>query len=286
MTETSEGLQHIISATDQFLDSEIFDILLANILSYSLHHYLIDFEREVLNTLLQRYSDNVLLRNLNKSLNEINLKDIKLPHHAPWFSTIFELEHYSVLLRKVDRDMQLLFWSRSYDEMFCHSFSLTDISRYFESLKSRFSESDIEIIGRYIYFILGPQEGADTENTTRFIGSYESGTLYDFFGWEGFPLANISSNPSILSKIIVEHEQRYTDTDKISEEIKKRINLEEFGNEHVRPPAKLLAYHLLNEPYDQKVLEESIEYFRSCSSEEKKGTFSILYKLLNPFGLA
>ncbi|MCK4458925.1 MAG: hypothetical protein KAU52_04275, partial [Methanosarcinales archaeon] len=109
--------------------------------------------------------------------------------------------------------------------------------------------------------------------------------LYDFFGWEAFPLTNITSNPSILSKIIVQYGQRYIHVDRRTVEIKERINLKEFDNEHICPPAKLLAYHLLNEPYDQKLLDESIEYFRSCPYEEKKGAFSILYKSLNPFKL-
>jgi hypothetical protein len=85
-----------------------------------------------------------------------------------------------------------------------------------------------------------------------------------------------------LSKIIVQHGRRYLYRGR--DELKKeQINLKDFDNEYICPPAKLLAYHLLNEAYDQKLLEESIEYFRGCSSEEKKGAFSILYTLLNPF---
>ena len=245
-----------------------------------MHHSLPNIKSDELNNLLQRYSDNLLVRNLNKSLNEINLDD-KFYHHA-YSSSGFELEHYITSLKTVDGGLQLWFWTRSFDEMFCHSVSFTDISSYLESQKSRFSESDIEIIERQIYFILGPQEGADTENTTRFIRAYESGGLYDFFGWEEFPLINITSNPSILSKIIVQYGQRYVMR---AQWIKERINLKDFDNKHICSPAKLLAYHLLNEPFDQKLLEESIEYFRGCSSEEKKGAFSILYKSLNPFKL-
>ena len=145
------------------------------------------------------------------------------------------------------------------------------------------SDSDIEIVELKIYEILGPQKNADTENTTRFINAYESGELYDFFGWEGFAFVNITFNPSILSKIIVQYGQRYL---YIREgKIKERINLKDFNNKNICLPAKLLAYHLLNKPYDQKLLDESIMYFKGCSPEEKKGVFSILYKLLNPFEL-
>jgi hypothetical protein len=282
------GLQKTISRLDQFLDTYGFDIILTPALEHSLCNYL-RYGRRLgrLGTFLQRYADNTLVKNLNKSLNQINSNDIHLTYHDkdlnPRLKHNFELGHYTVLLLKGE-DLYLWFWSRSFDELFYHSVSVTDISSYPESLKSgsKFSESDIEIIEREIYFILGPQEGADTENTTRFINAYERGRLYDFFDWEWFPLANIASNPSILSKIIVQYGRRYLRR----RILKERINLKDFDNEHICPPAKLLAYHLLNEPYDQKLLEESIAYFRGCSSEEKKGAFSILYVLLNPFELA
>jgi hypothetical protein len=133
-----------------------------------------------------------------------------------------------------------------------------------------------------MYFFLGPQKGADTENTTRFIKAYEGGLLYDFFGWGAFPFTHITSNPSILSKIIVQYGHIYLYLGMIE---KERIKLKDFDNEHICPPAKLLAYHIMNKPYDQTLVEESITYFRGCSSAEKNGAFSILYKLLNPFEL-
>ncbi len=279
------NLQKIISTIDQFPDTQIFDILLAFILRYILNSYLRSGVREGLDILLRRYSDDVLIKSLNKSLDKINLDGIRLSDYSR--GAMFELEHYSVLLKKGAKDLQLWLWSRSYDELFYYSMSSADISGCLENLKSRFSESDIEVIERSIYEILGPQEGADTENTTRFTKAYESGKLYDFFGWEGFPLTNVASNPSILSKIIVQHGQRYTDRPipRRGEKIEKWMNLKDFDNEHICPPAKLLAYYYSNKPFDRKLLEESIVYFRDCSSKEKKGAFSILYKILNPFEL-
>ena len=285
--QMKENIQNIISKIEPFLDTEFFDFLFPLSLEFLLGHFLLHGHKEELDTLLRRYPDNVLLKNLYESLNQINFDDINLSHYRS--SSVFELGHYTVLLKKIGRqpkDLQLWFWSRRYDKLFYHSVSSTHISSYLESLKSRFSESDIESVERQIYFILEPQEGADNENTTRFIKAYECGILYNFFGWEGFPLTNITSNPPILSKIIVQYGQRYIDvTQRRGEAIKERINLKDFNNKHICPPSKLLAYHLLNKPYDQKLLEESILYFRGCSSKEKKGAFSILYKLLNPFEL-
>lgn len=268
------GLQKIISGLDQFLNTQLFNILLY----FTFNHLLINYIRRTIgrkefNTLIQRYSDNILARNLSESLNGINLNDIA-PYDA---SSPLKLEHYSVLLNKEDTNLMLWFWSQSFDELFYHSISFTDISSYLESLRSKFSESDIGIIERQIYYILGPQEGADAENTTRFIKAYRNGELYNFFAWEMFPLIKVNSSPSILSKIVVQYGQE------LIEEGLERINLKDFDNEYICPPAKLLAYHLLKKPFDQKLLAESIVYFRKCSPEEKKGAFSILYRILNPF---
>ena len=272
-----------ISIIDQFLGTPIFDILLATILELSLRSYLND-DRKGLDILLRRYSDNVLVKSLNKSLNEIKLDDIRsFGQSSRSSSMVFKLGLYSVILKERPGYLQLLFWPKPYGKLFYYFASSSDISSYLENLKSRFSESDIEIIESNIYYILGPQKD-DIENTTRFIKACESGILYDFFGWERFPLTNVASNPPILSKIIVRYGQRYIIA-KGEGGIEKRINLKDFDNEHICPPAKLLAYYYLNKPFDQKLLEESIMYFRDCSSNEKKGAFSILYKLLNPFEL-
>jgi len=284
-----DNIEKIIGTIDQFLDTQIFDILLAIVLEDSLYSYLGDVrgdvigdDRENLDILLRRYSDNVLVKSFNKSLNEINLDDTRISDYSS--SSRFKLRLYNVILKEGQGYLQLWFWPRSYDKLFYYSISSADISSYLESLKSRFSESDIEVIERNIYYILGPQKD-DTENTTRFIKAYESGKLYDFFGWEGFPLTNVAFNPPILSKVIVQYGQQYIIARRREEEIRKRINLKDFDNEYICPPAKLLAYYFLNKPFDQKLLEESIVYFRDCSSKEKKGVFSILYKLLNPFEL-
>lgn len=276
-----DDIKEIISPINLYADTQIFDILLAVILKYLLFSCLGTRDSRIINILLRTYSDNALCKSLNKSLNEINFDDIKLFDLSS--KTLFELGLYNAILKKIDGHLQLWYWTRSYDKLYYYSASSADISSYLESLKSRFSESDIEVIERHIYFILEPQKD-DTKNTTRFIKAYESGKLYDFFGWEEFPLINVASNPTILSKVIVQYGQRYI-IDKRGGEIKKEINLKDFDNEHICPPAKLLAYYLLNKPFDQKLLEKSIVYFRDCSSKEKKGAFSILYKLLNPFEL-
>jgi hypothetical protein len=287
-----DNIQNIINALDQIPDTQVFDIILDIALKYLLSHYIINIDKidkEGLIHLLRKYPENALVMNLNKSLNEINLDEIKSPRHGYSSFSLWELRHYTSLIRlnKEDKKLQFWFWSRHYDKLRYHSVSSSDISSYLKNLKKWLSDSEIDIVELNIYKILGPQKNADTENTTRFIKAYEHQMLHDFFGWELFPLINITSNPSMLSKIIVQYGQRYLYIRGIIEEkIGERINLKDFNNKNICPLTKLVAYHLLNKPYNQKLLDESIVYFKGCSPEEKKGAFSILYKLLNPFELA
>lgn len=272
----------IFGVLGKFLNTEIYDDLLrfvlSSILSYSL-------DEEITNKCdfgLQKYTTNVLVRNLNKSLGEINSEVPRLVGSS-FRVTSCELESYEVVLTSNEsKDLLLWFFSRSFDKIFCNQVSFNNISEYLKNLNSSFSELDIEIIERKIYHILGPQEGSHTENTTRFIKANEGGIFFEW-NWEIFPLLNIASNPQSLSKIIVQHGQSYIN---MRDNEIKQINLKDYDNEDICPPAKLLVYHLLNKQIERKLLDESIAYFRSCSSKEKKGAFSILYKILNPFELA
>ena len=114
--------------------------------------------------------------------------------------------------------------------------------------------------------------------------------LYDDWEWRDYPLINIKSDPRLFSQIIIRHARTYLDQDRITirynEGKTPQITLEDFGDERISPPVNLLVHYLLNQPYDQKVLEDSILYMRSCPPEERKGTFSILYNVLNPFTLS
>jgi energy-coupling factor transporter ATP-binding protein EcfA2 len=283
---TGKNIQRITSMLNQHRNTIVFDDIMRTFLKYSLFDYLHGRHRNILNLLLKSHPKNVLVKNLDKSLKGGNIKQYKLAVHGYSYSSFFEIRNYDVLLKKGD-SLQLCFWSRSFDKLFSNTVLFTDISSYLKNLKSMFCESDIEIIENKIYFILSPQKDAKTENTTRFIKANESGELYNFFDWEGFPLANITSNPPLLSKIIVQHGQVYIHSRRrTGEKINELINLKDYNNEGICPPAKLLAYHLLNQQFDPKLMEESIVYFRSCSDKEKKGAFSILYNILNPFELA
>lgn len=280
----ADSVLKIVSTIDQIATQPLFDDILNFTLDYALYRYMQSGDKRVLDTFLTKYSEKTLVRNLSKSLNDIHLGKMKLGSFNAF--TIFMLEHYRGCLLRGDKDLQLWLWSRTYDKLFSHSLSSTGIASYLRSLKPMFSDLDLQIIERYIYFILEPQEDANIENTARFIKAAEEGMLYDFFNWELFPLININSNPSVLSKIVVQYGERYINQKRRSRVTAElQLNLKDFDNEQICPVAKLLAYHLLNKQFSQELLEEGIEYFRTCSSIEKKGAFSILYNLLNPFQL-
>ncbi|MEM9275736.1 MAG: hypothetical protein AAGA80_22680 [Cyanobacteria bacterium P01_F01_bin.143] len=185
-------------------------------------------------------------------------------------------------MEKRGKNLLLWFCSNNYDELFYILVDLEDISGSITNPKVELSDSDILTIERHIYFILNPQE----DSLNKFLEAYKNGKLYDFFGWEDYPLVNISSKPKILSKIIIEYAQQYINRDTHKEDIKNRIKLEEFNDDEIVSPVRLLVHHLLNKAYDPKLLDESILYMENCSPKQREGTFSILYKVLNPFELS
>lgn len=153
-------------------------------------------------------------------------------------------------------------------------FSEQEISEFLEQLRSDLSEEEIEIVKLKVYGIVKPGRN-QTQAVERFIQAYNSGTLYDWQHWKNFPFKNISSNPRVLAKIIAERGEIYIESDSAD------FSLEDFQHPEVNPPARLLAYYLKKEPYDGQLLQESIDYYRSCPPEEKAGVFAIIYKVLN-----
>jgi hypothetical protein len=239
---------------DQFLDTDLFDDFLIIYLNNLMFKY--DFLRVTRESagILEIYSDNVLVKNLIKSME--GMKKFDDIRYSKETCTQIDIEHYSVTLSIFDMQiLRLVFLSRSFDNIFHDSFSITDIPSYLNGLKSKFSKSDIEIIEERIYSILIAEK---------------------------FAVTNITLNRSIINKIITRYGDKY-----MKEMIDREgLSLKYFDNEHIHPSVKLLAYHLMKEPLYPKLIEDSIVYFRESSSEEKKRAFSILYSVLNPFKLA
>ena len=281
MDEFNWDEEEIIDILNQFHDTNFFDDLLTYIIDRLLYEILLREQSDLLDQLLQEYSGNVRIKNLEKS---ISLLDFARPFFESAQISTFEIEHYKASIIIFDDEyIKVIFWHQSYDDIFIHSISVTGIQIYLNDLKSKFSESDIKIIEINIYSILGYDKIDTIESTSRFIEAHRTG----FMHWGLFPFYNIASNPSELSKIIVQYGHHYT---KIAMNMnrnyfKNEISLELFDNEHISPPAKLLTYYFMKKPFGQKLLEESIDYYRKCSPEEKKGAFSILYSVLNHFEL-
>lgn len=224
-------------------------------------------------------ADNALFKNFYESTIKIKLNEAEpICKFEHCFS--IDLEQYNCKICVYDRKIiNMWFWTRSFDRMLYYSTSKIKILNCFKDLKSIFSKSDMEILEWGIIYELGTQKGADAENTAKFIKAYRTEKRYTYrLGY--FPLINISLNPSQLSKIVVQHGDYFISRGYMD---KERLSLQKFNNEHVLPPVKLLAYYLMKEPFNKKIIEDSIGYFRECPHEEKKGAFSILYKILNPF---
>jgi hypothetical protein len=153
-------------------------------------------------------------------------------------------------------------------------FSEQEISEFLEQLRPDLSEEEIEIVKLNVYEIVKPGRN-QTQAVERFIQAYNSGTINNWLHWENFPFKNISSNPRVLAKIIAEGGEIYIESDSAD------FSLEDFQHPEVNPPARLLAYYLKKEPYDDQLVRESIDYYRSCPPDEKAGVFAILYKVLN-----
>lgn len=238
---------------EQFLDTDLFDDFIA----IYLNKYVFRFDYTLGNKnyfeFIKNYPDNLLVNNLLKLINNIESKDYQF--RSGTHTQIF-IKDYTIRSSLYERkNLVLTFWSRSFDNTFQDSFSIKEIQSYLNSLQSRFSNSDIEIIGKEIYFMLGIDNVFDT---------------------------NITSNPSLISEIITQYDNNYVK--KMMD--KGLLSLKYFDNEHIHPPIKLLAYYLMKEPFYLELIDDSIVYFRESSSEEKKRTFSILYSILNPYKLA
>lgn len=277
--------EQIIDKLNPFLDTNFFDDSLTYIIDSTLDHCPLQIKSGIFNLISQEYRHNVLIYNLEKSISSL---DYTTPDFKEAKLFRFKIEHYMANIIIFDsKYIQVMFWSQSYDDIFIHSISTTEIPKYINGLKSKFSESDIKIIERNIYNNIGYDKTPNIESTSRFIEAYKTKFENEFVPYGGlFPFYNIASDPSTLSKIIVQYGQYYTKIAMNRNYYKNNISLESFDNEHIRPPAKLLTYSIMKNSFSPKLLKESIDYYRKCSPEEKKGAFSILYSILNPLELS
>lgn len=122
-----------------------------------------------------------------------------------------------------------------------------------------------------------------------FITHYrENGNLLNFFGWENFLFENFSKNYIELSIILLENVHSLEiSVFSMKDYIKKHI-IESDYFDNLIPPVKLFFLTSFNEVYDNHLIDECLEYFRSIDSEKKKekeGTYYLLYKNLNPYNI-
>lgn len=275
--------QDIINDLEQSIKELFFNQLLSFCLDHSLRQFLDSNNRRALDNLLIRFSNSQFIANLNKCLKMARIN----PNPIYTSSSSIYMRSFSVLLHRSNNSINMWFWPKTYDDVFYYSMEINEVPDYITKLNTFFIKSDIDIIQAKIFFISGPQIDSADLNIQRFLESNKcAGILYDYGGWEGFPLINIIAEPRKLSKVIVQCGEIYIDYLEKKDEIKGEINLDDFNNSQICPPAKMLAYGILNEPISKELLTESIAYFRNCPPLEKNGAFSIIYRLTNLFELA
>jgi hypothetical protein len=103
--------------------------------------------------------------------------------------------------------------------------------------------------------------------------------------WCYYPILNISKYPKYLTEFLIKHSESYLlNKDKIADDIiDKESVMTTFRNTSDAPAILLMEYILFSE-IDEKLVDETIKYYRDVEEHNiKKGIFTILYHILNPF---
>jgi len=294
----SKSFADNLQKLEQFLKKRLFDIFLSFYLNNGLdlhlcelcsHRTLYEGHIKPLHSLLQRFPENQLIINLNESLSKIAIKDAQPAFSGSYHFSRFQTENYYVLivLQAKQKNLLLWFWSRAFDELFYHTVKLSKISDDLGKLKNSSLEPYIEDIADMVYILLYREElflkipqvkqFAKTYEkgpriSKRFTEVYEKGLLKDsrfFYRYGLIPFTNITSDPQKLSKIIVRYGQTYLQYLQ-REEYGEKLNIEDFNSDQICPLVKLLVYDFKKQQFDEKLLDEGIEYFRNCSLKKKQ----------------
>ena len=148
------------------------------------------------------------------------------------------------------------------------------------------SDGEVEYIRAIVYDIMRdfPKEKTSEEYTTgkECVSSIISAHQYGYFlyPWADCVLSNLGVNPSVLSRIVVENAQAFMSR---GSRVAEKLTLEDFDDPEIIPPARLLASHLLKQPVDDELVRACLDYRTTAQDKLRKGTFEILYQVLNPF---
>ncbi|NIM18483.1 MAG: NACHT domain-containing protein [Candidatus Aminicenantes bacterium] len=276
---------------DYFYGTDVFEQLFFKLVEYFLYYSMSHFfSIESLKEFSKKYPDSHLAKNLYHLLDKARIKI--MPETSRYFKGIKLTNFRGCLIYSIFREetqgLHFLYYSNNFKKLNSKRlksnkevFSEKEISQFLNALRNDLSDEDIDVVEIEIHSMLGPS-GDKNKDFERFIRSYRSGEIYRFRDWYGFTFSHIACNPKAVSKIIAKEGRFYLRLGKRGRKL--YFKTEDFNHKDVCPPARLLAYHLKKAPYDQQLILDSIDYYRTCPPEEKDGVFAILYKVLNKLG--
>ncbi|MCK3684231.1 NACHT domain-containing protein [Maribellus sp. YY47] len=225
---------------------------------------------------------------LNKLLISIKSKKESILENRSSSSTMWvSLKNYDGVLKGYRDNLRLYLWDKKFETFHVFNFEETKYNHFLEKMQCMLSSEEIGQLEFSILYINGP-EGTELD-LERFIkySATDNTRLLDFFGWEDFPLLNIHKEPQILSEVILKHPLRYlSNGSPIKRKYKEKVELTEPDNKEILAPIRLISLQRAKLAYNQELIEESLEFYQSCSSDLKEGVFEILYRVLNPINTA
>jgi|JI6StandDraft_1071083.scaffolds.fasta_scaffold02885_6 energy-coupling factor transporter ATP-binding protein EcfA2 len=230
------------------------------------------------------------------------LKDLQVSINHPYLTKIFEflsqmgektdlqfsykktlfytLNNENGMLFMTDDKFEHIFWDSGFSNIDCHQFKLFNIEDYTASIKIKYEQVDYEKFVCLLNYICGPIKNRD--NLSIFINSFKSGVVmvFNFFGWEDFPFYEILSDPKQLSEIIIKNSRTYL-REMPDPKFKDQIDFNNFCSLNIPPPVKLLVSLKTAQPYNDDLINQSVNYYNTCSEDLKDGVFEILFNVLN-----
>jgi len=276
---------YIKKVFDSFYGMPLFDLLFKNLFKHYLFKPIHKAAKKDWMDFLMRYPDNSQSKNLYFLL-EKEIIENNGNHNHNWY---FQLNNYFGYIgaKKVEsgnltelylglckKDFSQLHFGKVTAEE--DNISDDEICICLKQLNAGLNQDEVTKVMNMIFDLRGPT-GNKILDIERYIQSYILKRLY-YHGWQNFAFTLISHNPRVLSKIIAEQGERYIN---LTFSDTRDFSIDAFSHPDVNPPTRLLAYHFKKIPYEEQLVRESIDYYRTCPPEEKAGVFAILYGILN-----
>jgi predicted NACHT family NTPase len=230
---------------------------------------------------INAFSKDDFLDNLLSSIKSKKEKILKNQNSSS--SSYLTLDNHDGVLKSNKDELRLYLWDKSYERFHVYDFEKKYYTVFIEKIQHLLSEKEIEQLEFDIHFINGP-EGSKLD-LERFIkySELDNPKILDFFGWEDYPLLEINKEPKKLSEIILKYPSRYLNNGSPRKrKYKDKVELRDTDNKNILAPIRLISLQRAKLAYDERLIDETLHFYKSCPPEFKEGVFEILYRVLNP----